>query len=184
MRRGWFVIPGVQLGDVTLEDQIIALGPAFAEAPGKTVLDIGCAEGLIGREFAKSGAREVIALDSIEAHLDVAREQCAGYPITFVHANINDPQPLYSADIVLALGVIHKLQFPEIGVRFAARSSRSLVLLRSGRGASGGIIRSKYHGNTCDSHAIMQAEGFMIERLENGPTSRPEEIVEYWRRTC
>ena len=184
MRRGWFVIPGVQDGDVALDDQMQALWPAVAEAKGKTVLDIGCAEGLIGREFARAGARAVTGLESIEAHLDVAREHCAGLPMTFVHANINQPQPDYSADIVLALGVAHKLQFPEVGIRFAARSSRGLVLLRSGRGATNGVIRSKYHGNTCDSHAIMRAEGFEIERLVDGPPKRREEVVEYWRRRC
>lgn len=181
MRRGWFVIPGVQHGDVTLEDQIIALKPAFAEAPGKTVLDIGCAEGLISREFAKAGAREITALDSIEEHLQVAREQCRGYPITFVLANINEPQPAYSADIVLALGVVHKLRYPEIGVRFAAVCCRDLLLIRSGRGATKGIIRSKHHGNICDSHATLKGEGFVLERTVRGPEDRAED-VEYWRR--
>lgn len=184
MRRGWFVIHGVQDGDVTLEDQMIAIWPAVAEAKGKTVLDVGCAEGLIGREFARAGATEVTGLDSIEDHLEIARKQCVGLPMTFVHANINKPQPAYSADIVLALGVSHKLQFPETGVRFAARSSRDLVLLRSGRGASGGIIKSKYHGNTCDSHAIMREMGFDLEKVTDGPSTRPEEKVEYWRRRC
>lgn len=182
MRRGWFVIPGVQTGDVTLEDQMIAIWPAVAEAKGKTVLDVGCAEGLIGREFARAGAASVTGLDSIADHLRVAAEHCAGFPMRFVHANLNNPQPEYSADIVLALGVSHKLRFPEMGVRFVARSARDLALIRSGRGADAkGIIRSKHHGHTCNSHAIMRELGFDLEKVVDGPKER-HEPVEYWRR--
>lgn len=181
MRRGWFVIPGVQDGDVTLADQMIALAPAVAEAAGKSVLDIGCAEGLIGREFARAGAVSVTGLDSIEAHLEVAREQCKGLPMSFVLTDIRDPQPNYAVDIVLALGVIHKMKFPEVGVRFAAKASIGLLLLRSGRGATNGVIRSKHHGNACDSHAILKAEGFVLEKVVDGPKDR-HEPTEYWRR--
>lgn len=182
MRRGWFRIPGVQDGDVTLEDQMIALAPALAEAGGKSVLDIGCAEGLIGRQFARAGALEVTGLDSIEAHLEVAREQCAGLPMRFVHANVNDPQPAYSADIVLCLNVAHKLRDPAVCVRFAAESSRNLVLIRSGRGAdANGVMRSKHHGTLCDSHALMRDRGFLLESVVDGPKDR-HEPVEYWRR--
>lgn len=182
MRKGWFIIPGVQQGDVTLLDQTIALAPAIAEAPGKTVLDIGCAEGLIGREFARAGAISVTGLDSIADHLTVAAEQCKGLPMEFRLANINDPQPAYWVDIVLCLNVAHKLKFPEVGVRFAADSSGDLVLIRSGRGSDAkGIIRSKHHGNLCDSHAIMRERGFQLEKVVDGPRDR-HEPVEYWRR--
>lgn len=184
MRRGWFVIPSVQTGDVTLEDQMIALWPAVAEAKGKSVLDVGCAEGLIGREFARAGAATVTGIDSIAEHLRVAAEQCTGFPMTFVHANLNNPQPEYSVDIVLALGVNHKLRFPEMGIRFAARSSRDLVLLRSGRGAVNGVIYGKYSRIPCDSHAVMRQEGFELEKVLDGPPARAEEKVEYWRRRC
>lgn len=183
-RKGWFVIPGVQDGYVTLEDQLMALQPALDEAAGKTVLDIGCAEGLISREFARAGAVSVTGMDSILEHLDVAREQCKGLPIHFVRADINKPQPHYSADIVLALGVIHKLHTPEVGLRFASACAASLLLLRSGRGVIGGVIRGKYSGITVDSHAFMRAAGFDLENVTGGPPGREEEAVEYWRKRC
>jgi SAM-dependent methyltransferase len=183
MRKGWFIIPGVQDGEVTIEDQMIALWPAVAECKEKTVLDIGCAEGFVGREFAKAGAESVTGLDSIEAHLEVAREQCAGLPMTFVLANINEPQPAYFADIVLCLNVAHKLRDPAVCIRFAADSSLGLVLIRSGRGADeNGIMRSKHYGTLCDSHAIMRERGFVLEKVVDGPKDR-HEPVEYFRRT-
>lgn len=184
MREGWFVIPGVQKGVVTLDDQMIALWPAVVEAKGKTVLDLGCAEGLIGREFARAGAATVVGLDSIVAHLAVAIDQCRDLPMRFAHADLNDPQSELFADIVLCLNVAHKLRFPAVGIRFAAKSSRDLVLLRSGRGADAkGIIKSKHHhNNTCDSHAIMRDNGFRLQMVVDGPKDR-QEPVEYWRRS-
>lgn len=182
MRAGWFVIPGVQNGAVTLEDQMIAIWPAVEGCKGKTVLDIGCAEGLIGREFARAGASRVLGLDSLPAHLAVAQQQCEGLPMSFLIANVNEPiQGLYF-DIVLCLNVAHKLRDPAVGIRFAAESSLGLVLIRSGRGADEkGIIKSKHHGKTCDSHAIMRECGFTLQKVVDGPEDR-HEPVEYWRR--
>ena len=182
MRKGWFIIPGVQDGIVTLADQMIALWSAVAECKGKTVLDLGCAEGLIGREFARAGARSVVGLDSISEHLQVAREQCAGLPMTFLLANLNEPRVVYPADIVLCLNVAHKLRDPAVAIRFAADSATDLLLLRSGRASDArGIIKGKHFGITCDSRAILRERGFVLERAADGPMDRPEP-VEYWRR--
>lgn len=188
-RKGWFIIPGVQDGDRTLAEQMVAVWPAVSECAGKAVLDLGCAEGLIGREFARAGAARVVGIESLEGHLKVARQQCAGLPMHFHQAYLHDyagallemvGMPQY--DIVLALGIVHKLQFPDVGVRYAAAASRSLVLMRSGRGAVDGIVRSKhYKRNACDSHALMKAAGFALEKVVAGPADRAED-VEYWRR--
>lgn len=190
MRHGWFIIPGVQDGDRTLEEQIKALQPAVDEARGKRVLDLGCAEGLIGREFARAGAIEVIGVDSIGDHLEVARKVCADYPVMkFEQHHLNDyaangfdnwdPQ---SFDIVIACGIAHKLNEPSVAVRFSAWCAKDLVLMRCGRGQVGKIIRSKYHASgVCDSHAIMDECGFALEKVVAGH-ERFAEDVEYWRR--
>lgn len=186
MRKGWLKIPGLQDGDRTLAEQMLALAPALAVAAGKTVLDLGCAEGLISLEFAKAGAVRVLGIEREADHLAVARELSYAGPciVKFKQWNIKeaDPDEPLHYDIVLALGIIHKLEFPKTGLRWAARSAKELLLLRSGRGSVNGIIHSKHYANSCDSAAVMRAEGFTLEKTVDGPAGR-DEPVEYWRRT-
>lgn len=182
--KGWFIIDGVQAGDRTLEQQMTALWPAVAEASGKTVLDLGCAEGLIGREFAEAGAVSVFGVDAVYGHLDVAREQCAGYPMTFERRDLRklDEWPTGRFDIVLALGIIHKLHEPHNGLIKAMCLTGSLLLLRSGKGASKGVIRSKFEPQSfADSHRMLKTAKFTLERVEKGSPEFDED-VEYWRR--
>lgn len=192
MRKGWFIIPGVQDGDRTLDEQIMGVRPALAEAKGKRVLDIGCAEGLIGIEFARAGAAAVHGIDSLEEHLAVARKLAAGLPVLFKQADLNTyapdmmrehPENARAYDVVLALGVTHKLAQPGDAVRFAAWFCADLLLLRCKRGVKDGIIRSKHRpDNWCDAFEILGAEGFTLERTERGPRQRDED-VQYWRRS-
>ncbi len=187
LRHGWLKIPGVQGGERTLAEQLRALRPALAEASGKWVLDLGCAEGLIGLEFAKAGAARVLGIEREAAHLAVARRLCtgAGYLIKLKQFNLKqaDPARPLAYDIVLALGIIHKLELPERGLRWAARSARELLLLRSGRGSVNGIIRGKFSRVACDAAAVLRDEGLLLEKTVDGAAWR-DEPVEYWRRTC
>lgn len=188
MRKGWFIIPGMQDGDRTLEQQVEALRPAIAECAGKTVLDIGCAEALVTREFILGGAVRAFGVDAVPDHLEVARGICKGLPVEFALAKLGtDPMPKSpfgdkTYDIVLALGVAHKLPFPEVGITIAAQMSHGLVLLRSGVRQQGGIITAKRHPkNTCDAHALMRLHGFALEKVVPGPAPF-HESVEYWRK--
>lgn len=186
MRKGWLIIPGKQDGDRTLEEQVAALRPAIAECAGKSILDLGCAEGLIGREFARAGAAKVIGLEASAGHLAVAVQQCRKWKqMEFALVDLNQAakQCLYSVDIALCLGIAHKLHDPADCVKLAADSSKDLVLIRSGRGADeNGIIKSKHRKATCDSHALMLGRGFVLEKVVTGPPPHSEP-VEYWRRT-
>ncbi len=180
MRHGWFVIPGVQTGDRTLTEQRMGVGRALGECSGKTVLDLGCAEGLLSREFAVAGARSVHGVDSLGEHLVVAQDICNRYPISFEQYDMNEPREARKTyDIVLALGVAHKLLHPEIGIRYAAQSSGGLVLVRMTRYAPD-LLTSKWKPfETCDVNATMTAEGFALDGIEAGPR---QETVHYYRR--
>lgn len=190
-RKGWFKIPGVQDGDRTLEEQMQGLAGALAEASGKSVLDLGCAEGLIAREFARAGARAVHCIESVMGHLQVARSLCVNLPVTFQLADlqvvtedaVRSGGRLNEYDLVLCLGIAHKMRAPLACIQFAARSSRDLVVIRlSARGdAERGILESKFFPNhRCDVNDAMHFEGFRLEATHPGP--RGDERVQYWRR--
>lgn len=180
-RHGWFVIPGVQTGDRTIEEQRLGVERALARCRGKTVLDLGCAEGLLSLEFARAGALSVHAVDALGGHLEVAQQLCRRYrSISFEQRDLNEPlEALQLYDFVLALGVCHKLHQPELGIRFAADSARELVLVRMTR-YNAGRICSKFHPeNCCDVNEEMAAKGFRAEAIDAGPRS---ETVHYYRK--
>lgn len=195
---GWLKIPGVQDGARTLEEQMLGLNPALEETPGKTILDLGCAEGTIALEFAKAGAKSIDAYDYNEPFIEVAKQQYEQsgladadssrpgawpVPVRFKHADITELMAKRGTpkryDIVLALAILHKLPDPEAAIRFCAQSARSLIVIRLPVN-SVGSIRSK-HGEhrRADIRVILPEMGFVRERKEVGPRG---EWVHYWRR--
>lgn len=184
--RRWFKLGG-QPGDRSVEDQLRGLQPALAAAKGKTVLDLGCAEGAISLEFAKAGATHVRGLELHEGHLEVARQICAGYPCDFVRVDLNTgdyPPPSDPVDIVLALAVIHKLEDPESALSWYADAARELVVLRLPAWADKASFRhERGHRGLIDCARILAPLRFSLERIERGPSiDRGQEPVVYFRR--
>lgn len=121
MNHGWFEIPGVQSGERKLKERIRGLAPLPPFARGASVLDLGCAEGLIGKWlFEAGGASSLLGLDKHEPYLQTAREVFASEPrATFKVCDFdqfaawretNEMQDRY--DVVLALNIVHKLAQP------------------------------------------------------------------------
>lgn len=187
-RHGWFVIPGLQTGHRHLADQLLGLEDALLECKGKTVLDLGCAEGLISHEFARRGAASVHGVEVIEAHMMVAMSLGQGLSCTFECANLNKvvvaPTPPRRYDIVLALAVLHKLWDPHKGVEWAARSAGELLLLRTGRRYEGETMVSKRTTmKRCHVPTILKGHGFVLEKVAPG-SKEHDESIQYWRRTA
>src|SRR3990167_5174494 len=135
MTRGWFKVPGIRPdGDRTVKEQLIGIEDALVECIGKSVLDLGTAEGCIAAEFAKAGALEVVGIELLETHLQVARQVCKGLPVRFICAHLRDwiaeHQNPEHFDITLCLGIIHKLHDPAVPLRWAAQSTKDLLLFR------------------------------------------------------
>lgn len=189
--KGWISVPGIrEHADRTLAEQLIGLEAAIAEARGKTVLDLGCAEGVIGREFARAGATRVLGIESLPGHLEVARLACAAETqMEFAQAYLQDWIPAHPEpevfDIVLALGIIHKVYDPGEALRFACRSCRDLLLFRAPAHAWEGWVRAKHRApGAVDKGKVhvptaMAEEGFRFIRKIAGARG---EAVEYWER--
>jgi SAM-dependent methyltransferase len=195
LRKGWFAIDGVQDGDRTAEEQLLGLAPAIEAAKGKSVLDLGCAEGLIAKAFCQGGAR-VVGIELVEDHLKVAREVCKGLAATFIQASLQEwidthPHP-EQFDVVLALGIAHKLHDPATLLNFAARSAKELVVFRGpGKDAQGragstahhlywdGWLKAKHRDARCHVPTLMVSHGF--KEGETLPSARGER-VQYWHK--
>lgn len=189
LSKGWLKVPGIRPnGDRTLAEQMMGLDRALAECRGKTVLDLGCAEGLIGLEFAKAGAARVVGIELLETHLQVARRACKGYSqMEFICSHLGDyivgnPDP-QRFDIVLCLGIIHKLDDPNIPMVWAARAASDLLCFRAPakveRWGQDYLVKSKFQDATCNVPKTMREQGFVDEGTVPGVRG---EGVQYWRR--
>lgn len=126
--RGWFDVPGTQEGERALSEQLEGLERLGDEVSGRAVLDVGCAEGLIGLHLASvHGARLVIGVDPNRDFVARARqlvETHGTYDAEFHEAALgyshrHDRQVLGRVlagrrpDVVLLLSVLHKMHYPE-----------------------------------------------------------------------
>jgi SAM-dependent methyltransferase len=186
--KGWFKVPGIRPeGDRSIEEQLLGLGRALAECRGKRVLDLGCAEGCISAEFARAGAAEVLGVELLQTHLDVAREVCKGLPVRFACAHLTDYMRANPSverfDIVLALGIIHKLENPNLILRWGADACGDLLCFRApAKVESHGrdyIVKSKHTGVACNVQKVMRRAGFRNEGIVAGARG---EGVQYFRR--
>lgn len=187
MRHGWFKIPGLQDGDRSAEEQLLGLEVALANCRGKTVLDLGAAEGVISAAFAFSGASHVLAVEMVPEHCAAARIVCAGKPVTVVQAELRgyieeNPEPI-QFDIVLALGIAHKLHDPASLLSFAARACKDTLIFR-GPGKEkfwDGWLRAKFGQGACHVPTLLAEHGFVEGKTFESARS---ERAQYWHRNA
>ena len=189
MNKGWFIVDGLQDGDRRVEEQMQGLDGLLEHAAGSTVLDLGCAEGLIAIKFAVSGASKVDGLDNnrtfvrqAKAHARTAKDigACA---VRFEYADLNAEWPAWADgryDIVLALAILHKLQDVEPGVRRAAKATHDRLVVRLPYGSLGVLRAKHFRRNVCDLRLVLPDEGLQLVKQIPGPRG---EWVQHWRRT-
>jgi SAM-dependent methyltransferase/uncharacterized protein YbaR (Trm112 family) len=85
---------------------------------GKRILDAGCGTGRHTFHAARSGAREIIAMDLSQAIEVAARNNQSNQNTHFIQADIYHPPFLPGTfDFIYSLGVLHHLPDPEKGFR-------------------------------------------------------------------
>jgi SAM-dependent methyltransferase len=131
------------------QDRLASLEPILAAAAGKSVLDIGCHEGIVAEAFARAGARHLDGCELSERALQAARLRVA--PLLpesrFFRCDLSEGpgalarlplHPLY--DIVCYLGMHHHL-IPQMAPKLltalvhdiAARTGEQLVVRTDGK---------------------------------------------------
>lgn len=178
-RRGWFVTDG-RPGDRSLQDQLKGLDALFAEVPGKTVLDAGCAEGLISIELAKAGALAVHGVEIAPEHVDVGRKLVGDLPVTLEVGDLNQWRPLRRYDIVIGLAILQKVKDPTDLCIDLAGAAREMVVLRLPPEHAPDVIDARSGNVVHRIDAVMGEAGF--ELTSAGYTGHLGEHVSYWKR--
>ena len=176
--RQWFTVPG-RRGDRTIDEQRKGLDRLFAACDGRTVLDVGCAEGLLAREFVRRGARSVHGVEIVHRHIGIAKDICAGLPITFEQADVNDWEPTQRYDIVAALAVLHKLWNPSAACARLAAAARWMFVLRLPPEHAPSIVDWRSGDEPHDIAAVMRDAGFELAHTDRGHF---DEWVGLWER--
>ena len=179
--RGWFVLPE-RPGDRTLEQQMRGLPPLLAEVKGKSVLDVGCAEGLISLELAAAGARSVTGVEIVPGHVHIGNRLAEERQLSncqFLHADANIYTPSQRYDVVLLLALLHKLREPAECARVFADACDDLCVIRLSPDGTEVINDARSLNVPQDIGAVMRGAGFAVERSELGPC---DEVTWYYRR--
>lgn len=148
--QGWFTIPGLQKGKWNLDRQMAGLEVIRRACAGATVLDLGCAEGLISLELARAGARLVHGVELEVPRVQVAeqlfKQRCPDVTRQFIAWDLARFDELYLGatadsrpataylrtryDIVLCLAIAQKLPNPARFLRLASTLCANLLAVR------------------------------------------------------
>lgn len=168
-------------GDRTFEQQMTGLDWLAEACRGKSILDFGCAEGLISIHLLKHGAGRVRGVELLPERVKKARALSVTLMASFETDDANTWDPMGGLyDVTLALAILHKLRDPSTVARRLARATREMIVLRLPP-ATGSTIVDRRSGNVPhDIDAVLREEGFVQERAGNtGPFG---EFIASYRR--
>jgi len=172
--------------DRTLEQQMMGLDRLFAQVEGKSVLDVGCAEGLLSIECVKSGASRVTGIEIREAAVKEARAAARKLPVEehykiyFAVDTAETFEPLVNYDVILLLAVLHKLRNPTAACARIVQHARETVVIRLPPEHAPTIIDARSGNQPHHIGITMDKAGFELEHSSyDGPFG---EWVGYYRR--
>lgn len=178
MVKGWFRTEGRD-GDRTLEQQLTGLELLFVECAGKSILDVGCAEGLISIALAEEGANHIHGIEIIERYIPLAQLMAGDLPCLFEVGDANTWGPPMQYDIVIALGLLHKLRDPSATCWRLASACRDLMVIRLPPKHAPTIIDARSDNRPYHIGNVMKGAGFALEQVTRGHL---DEWCGFWRR--
>lgn len=166
-------------GDRTIAQQLTGLQELTKRVPGKSVLDVGCAEGLIGIHLYDAGATAIHGLEIRPDYVAEANRLRGDRACTFEVADANVWVPKRNYQIVLMLAVLQKLKDPDQAcVRFV-RAARDLVVIRLPPKEAPCIVDERSGNRRVNIDDIMDIEGFRQITVTKGPLA---EWTAYYER--
>lgn len=157
-------------GKVTLAQQLIGLERLPQVIGGRTILDVGCAEGDIGAWCLAAGA---LSVDGVESRTE-AVENALRLGVGAVVADVATFEPQRDYDVILLLGILNKLPAPGVVLARLLARCRERAVLRLPAGQWPRLECSR-----CTADLRPATAGFEVEAFESGPKGQ---LVVYLRR--
>jgi 2-polyprenyl-3-methyl-5-hydroxy-6-metoxy-1,4-benzoquinol methylase len=169
----WFII-GDNNGQVSVERQYSGLH--VIDFAGKTVLEIGCAEGLVALENRRRGAAVVHGVEYLERAVEVARSLAGVLGVNdhvkFFQGDVRDLKQMFGQpgmlpvyDIVLAMAVLQKVPNQERSMADLLRRCGSTFVIRlpMRRLHRHRLIRTGWSWGACDPVEVAVKNGFELK---------------------
>lgn len=178
--KPWFTVGNVP-GDRTLDQQMVGLDRLMKAVPGKTVLDCGCAQGLISIEMARAGAKYVHGVELLQPFVDTAWQQAGEMEnIGFERGDMNVWQAPWQFDVVTALAILQKLRDPCAVASMLADTAREMIVIRTPPGKDPWTLPPE-RGRTVPHNigAVLRGRGWKLSEQLAGTFG---EVIGYWER--
>ncbi len=145
---------------------------------GRTVLDIGCREGVYAMETKRRGATRVVAIDTSEASLALARYTAAarGAEIDFRRMAVYELPALGERfDVVLFLGGLSHLRYPLLALDLIYEHAAADLLVVQTLLRGSGVVHRLEDDYPLAQTAVFEYAGFprlhfVEDRYANDPT--------------
>lgn len=186
----WYVGLAGGPGHVPLDRQVRGL-QAVTEAAPLTVLDLGCAEGLVGMHVLTAGPRRIgqrvyhgveLVPDRIAAGRELFARREQGIIARFFHADLDDfdewadrhrSDLLPQYDVVLALAIAQKLPRPAGFLRAAARLARRVLAVRTPHRV---ICDPRSGSRVVDTVRVLAEEDLRLVQESDGYPADPSRV--------
>lgn len=152
-------------GKVTVAQQLTGLNGLPDLVIGATVFDLGCAEGQIAALCKHWGAKAVHGVDN---RLD-AVDHAVSLGVDAVVADAGTYSPPESHDIVLLLGILHKLKNPARTLERMLRKCNRYCVIRLPADQWPVLCDGRSGHVPFDLAKSATACGFYVERISMGP---------------
>jgi 2-polyprenyl-3-methyl-5-hydroxy-6-metoxy-1,4-benzoquinol methylase len=166
--RPWFKFDG-RNGDRTLDQQMQGLRLLLDLVKGKTVLDVGCAEGLIDFELIKAGAAATHGIEIRPHAIEDAMKLRGPLACAFEVGDADEWQPKRSYDIVIMLALLHKLKDPSAACARYAECAKEMVVLRlPPRSDNPTVVDARSNHKTHNIGKVLRQAGFHQRHVTAG----------------